>query len=701
MPSSRPDECRFRCALNFAGAIIYAVALCYGAAMAQTSPPGNNAKPTGTDADGPAAAPHATAEIFPGTGNLLGVLPKPPAAPASSEPANVTFNFVNADIRDVAKVVIGDYLKASFDIAANVQGAITLQTSSPLTHSQILPVLEQALLISNMGIVERDGVYRITAIDDARSASGAARISNGDSQRLGYGVEIIPIHFINAADLQKLIEPLAPAQGLIHVDAVRNILIIEGTSEERQTLLDNIALFDTDWLAGMSFALYTPKYSDVQELGKELTQILGTLTASGSNVLRLVPITRLNAILAVSTQREYLDRIADWVDRLDRPGAGTDRRLFVYRVQNGRASDLASTLMRVMFGGRDPGATAPGAHDAGAPQTPLPVENAQASALTPFASGVANAGVRLSAIGAANITADDTNNALVILASPQEYASIEAALQQLDVVPIQVFLEAAIAEVTLNKGLQYGVQYYFEKGNSQVVLSSGTSGTIGASYPGFSYIFSGGAGFHAVLDALSDVTHVEMISSPKLLVLNNQTASLQVGDRVPVVTQQATSVLTSQAPVLNSVQYQDTGVILKVTPRVNRGGIVLMDVAQEVSDVTVTTTSAIDSPTIEQRKVSTSVAVQDGDTVVLGGLISENNKKDKSGIPLLQSIPVFGNLFSTTDNESDRTELLVFITPHVIDTLQRSRAITEELRQKLPVLEDLRKRGDGLAAAPK
>lgn len=694
MKRSRQGEARSACSVVQALTFI-SIMLCSSGALAQALPPVGGST-VANPADGTPAAPGSDALIFPGAGTLLS---SPPARPAalSGELANISFNFVNADIHDVAKVVIGDYLKANFEIAANVQGGITLQTSSPLKQSQILPVFEQALLISNMAIVERNGTYRITLLDDARSASGAVRVANG-TQRQGYGVEVVPVRFISAADLQKLIEPLAPAQGLIHLDATRNILIIEGTSEERQTLLDNIALFDTDWLAGMSFALYTPKYTDVQELNKELTQVLGTLAGSASGVLRLVPIARLNAILAVSTQREYLDHIAAWVDRLDRPGQGTDRRLFVYRVQNGRASDLAATLTRVLFGARDSGAQTNPTRDVALPQAGLGEGVPPSGA--PFAPNLASSGVRVSAIGAVNITADDNNNALVILATAQEYASIEAALQQLDAVPIQVFLEAAIAEVTLNNNLRYGVQYYFQRGKHEVVLSGGASSAIDAAFPGFSYIFSDGPGFHAVLDALSGITRVEVVSSPKLLVLNNQTATLQVGDRVPVVTQQATSVLTSQAPVLNSVQYQDTGVILKVTPRVNRGGIVLMDVAQEVSDVTVTTTSSINSPTIQQRKVSTSVAVQDGDTVVLGGLISENVKKDRSGIPFLQSLPAIGNLFRATDNATARTELLVFISPHVIDTLQRSRAITEELRQKLPLLQPLLQKGQGIGPKP-
>jgi general secretion pathway protein D len=293
-------------------------------------------------------------------------------------------------------------------------------------------------------------------------------------------------------------------------------------------------------------------------------------------------------------------------------------------------------------------------------------------------------------MGAVNITADETNNALVILATPKEYNSILAALHQLDMPPLQVFLEAAIAEVTLTNELKYGVQYFYQPTNTnQFTLSDGATGAISAAFPGFSYMFSNGSNIKVILDALSTVTHVEVVSSPDLLVLNNQTATLQVGDQVPIATAQAVSVETPDAPLVNSIQYQNTGVILKVTPRVNRGGVVMMDVSQEVSSVTNTTSSSIDSPTIQQRKINSTVEVQDGETVALGGLITDSRTKTKNGIPYLQEVPVIGALFRDTDNSSTRTELIVLITPHVVDDVQKARAITDELRHKLPAAQAL------------
>jgi len=230
-----------------------------------------------------------------------------------------------------------------------------------------------------------------------------------------------------------------------------------------------------------------------------------------------------------------------------------------------------------------------------------------------------NSGSGISSLGMAGIriTGDEANNALLILASAHQYEVIDAALQKLDIVPLQVLLEAAIAEVTLTNELRYGVQYFAKTGKHQLVLADAATTAIAPTLPGFAYTFASGSNIQVILDALESVTDVNVVSSPQLLVLNNQTATLQVGDQVPIATQSAVSVITPGAPVVNTIEFRDTGVILKVTPRVNEGGLVTLSITQEVSDVTKTTSSDLNSPTIQQRKVTTSVVVQDGETVAL------------------------------------------------------------------------------------
>ena len=652
----------------------------------------------GRAADAPPnpAPPAKLNEIFPGTGRLLGA-PARPHKPLGDEQPTISLNFVNSDVRDVAKAILGDYLHLNYELAPDLKGTVTIQTSQPLTRSQVMPIFDQLLRLNGMAVVLSNDVYRVASISESGPTVGPVSPSPRDRRGLmGYGIEVVPIKFISATEMQKLLEPLAPAQGIVHVDSARNILIIEGTQEERQTILDDIALFDVDWMAGMSFAVFNPTYIDAAELDRELTEILGKFNSPVANVVRLVPIARLNVLLAISTQPRYLEQLRGWVGRLDKPGQGSDRRVYIYRVQNGRASDLADTLNRI-YGGSGQGGNAPsspGEPDQSAPSAPP----ATAAAAAPRA---ANRDAPPPAGGpepASNgdgphglvITTSEPNNALVIYASPQEYQSLQAAIRDLDTAPLQVFLEASIAEVTLTDDMKYGLQYFYQPDSSnQLVLTDAAAPAIASVLPGFSYVFTNGSSIKIILSAIASKTHVEVISSPKLLVLNNQTASLQVGDRVPVITQQAVSTVTTGAPLVNSVQYQDTGVILKLTPRVNRGGLVMLDITQEVSDVSPTTTSGIDSPTIHERKINSSVAIQDSETVALGGLIVDNRTRDISGIPFLQDIPVLGNLFRTTHHDDTKTELIVLITPHVVDGVSTARMITDELRRKLPAVQPL------------
>lgn len=634
--------------------------------------------------------PEPKVELFPGTGSFVGRQASGNRGGASvGTQGDITLNFIGMDVQDVAKVILGDYLKLNYEIAANVQGSITLQTSKPLQRSQVLPVLEQVLRLNDMALVHTNGIYKVVPLTNAHSTSGP--INGPGSHVRGYGIEVVPVHYISASEMQKLLEPLAPVQGTIHVDAARNILIIEGTEDERQTLRENVALFDSDWLSGMSYALYTPNYTDAGELTKELEQILGGTSSPIAGVVKLVPIDRLNAILAISPQARYLEQLKAWVSRLDRPGQGSDKRVYIYYVQNGRATDLAATISKVLFGtSGSQSASGSNSRSAFIADSTPSQQSVMGKSGMPQSNQVALPTGSMTSMSGATITADETNNALAILATPAEYSVIESALHQLDSAPMQVYLEAVIAEVTLTNDFQFGVQYFYNPGSgSSMTLSNSSTSAIAQSFPGFSYLFTRGSNIKLILNSLSTRTHVEVISSPQIMVLNNQTATLQVGDKVPIATEQTVSTVTSSSSIVNSIQYQDTGVILKVTPRVNRSGMVMMDISQEVSEVTTTTSSEIDSPTIQQRKISTTVSVPEGETFALGGLIKNNKTQSKSGLPYLQRIPYLGSIFGDNEDNSTRTEMMVLITPHVINSTDKARAVTAELRRKLAEVQPL------------
>jgi general secretion pathway protein D len=689
--------------LRWAGVCALLCLASAGSAVGQGAPADSTPAPIVKSAADLAADTSGSSEIIKGTGTFVGSGPVRAVVSTSvGDDGGITLNFVNADIHDVAKAILGDFLNLNYAIGAGVQGTVTMQTSRPIPRGEVLSILEQTLRLNSLALVKNGDVYRVVPIADAPHQSGsivtpASRRSRGEP---GFGIEVVPLKYISAAEMQHLLEPLAPSNAIVHADATRNFLIIEGSEGERAAMLDEVALFDVDWLSGMSFALFTPKYTDARGLSKELSEVLGGAHSPLAGFVRLVPIERLNSVLAISPQPKYLEQLRRWVERLDKPGEGGDRRIYVYAVQNGRAANLAAVLKRVLFGtnaqssggktqdsfGDDTdntsepasGASAPASQAAGAAPQPI-----LSKALDDTASDTSSS-------ANATITSDDTNNALVIYATPQQYGIIESALHQLDIVPLQVLLEAAIAEVTLTDGLSYGVQYFYQPNSKHTfTLSNTTSASISSAFPGFSYMFSQGQSIQVVLNALSTVTHVDVLSSPEVLVLNNRTATLQVGDQVPVATAQAVSVIGSQAPIVNSIGYQATGIILKVTPRVNQGGMVMMDISQEVSNVADSGSSTLGSPTISQRKIESSIAVQDNETVALGGLISDSKTRGSSGLPFLSEIPVLGAIFGSKKDSHDRTELMVLITPHVVESMQKARAVTEELRQKLPGVQPL------------
>jgi general secretion pathway protein D len=306
-----------------------------------------------------------------------------------------------------------------------------------------------------------------------------------------------------------------------------------------------------------------------------------------------------------------------------------------------------------------------------------------------------------SAVGAniARLVAIEENNSLLFYGTDEEYRVIREALRQIDVLPRQVMIEAILAEVTLNDNLRYGVQWFFDSGENTVTLSATDVGSVASQFPGFSYVYTGRADARVVLNALQSKTEVRILSAPKLSVLNNQKASLQVGDQVPIVTQTSQSTDSVGAPLVSTIQMRDTGVILEVTPRVNDNGNVILDVMQEVSEVAQTTSSGIDSPTIQRRKIHSVVATRDGFTVALGGLIRENGGRGDSGVPVLKDIPILGSVFKNNTRDTRRTELVVLLVPHVMRNQAETQSVVDALVDGLEAASRLAEHARPLAPA--
>ena len=456
--------------------------------------------------------------------------------------------------------------------------------------------------------------------------------------------------------------------------------------------------------------------------------------------LRVLPIERINAVMVVTPRAAYLDEVRYWIEQFDRPNLNSaEPQLFVYKVQNGSSTHLAE-LLNGIYGGstaQQPGATgiAPGL--TGTSGTSPNVNSSfagqyGASRSNPFGTGLGGSGFGglgsnsfgtggglgggMSGLGGAlgtqqqgqtgqqgpnvvtttlgqnvRVMADRINNTLLIHATAAEYERIEGTLKRLDIQRAQVLIEASIVEVTLGDGLEYGLQWAFRGGigggsGRGVIGPSGEGGVLaatGASDGGFTYTFRNGAGISAVLTALASKSLLKVISSPSLMVLDNHTAAIQVGNQEPVNT--GTVVYTNSNVSSTSIQYKDTGVMLGVTPSVSAGDLVTLDVNQIVSDIGEDSQSAQTRgyATFLQRQINSKVAVRSGETLVLGGLIKDNVRNSKSGVPLLSAIPVVGALFGTHGSSANRTELLVILTPRVLRSDDDARAVSRELRDRM------------------
>lgn len=650
--------------------------------------------------EAPAAPARRSPIIRKGTGMLVGNRGAEPVQVSGPAEGDITLNFERADVQEVVGVIFGDLLGVNYVIDPEVSGTVSVQTSRPVSREALLPLVESMLRVNGAALMEDNGLYRVVPLSKAPQGAVKSRIGR---QRLhagpGYHVQVVPLQYIAATEMEKILEPFVGETGLMRVDERRNLLILSGSSQDIRSWLATIDIFDVNWLKGYSVGIFPLENADPKTVAGEMEQILGESLGEQGAMIRVEPIERLNALLVVTPQPRYLDEVQTWVTRLDRADAGPGSQLHVYRVRNRKAGDLAAILSDVFSGRRtqrEPAAprTAPGMTAVALTSAPAG-EGESATPATPPAGGTegGDAGVTLLEGTDVRIVADEQNNAILVLATAAEYLVVEAALKKLDVLPLQVLVEASIVEVTLEDELSYGLEWFFKnnsltRGQDGVGLLDLNKGDgIGSIIPGFSYALVDSAGaVNAVLNALASDSKVNVLSSPSLMVLDNRTAEIRVGEQVPVTTGRE---VTTGDTVLEAVQYRDTGVLLSVTPSVNAGGLVTMEINQEVTDVGDIEIVGENSQSRRflQRNIQSTVAVQSGETIVLGGLITENKLDSERGIPGLYRIPVLGKLFGATEQSTKRTELLVLLTPQVVESQQDATEITEEFRRRLKNLQ--------------
>lgn len=679
-----------------------------------------------------------------GTGVFVGSAPSAHGNGGTNAGGTITFNFDNQPVQAAVKAILGDVLHVNYSISPKVKGSVTFATSQPVTQAEMLPILQMLLSWTGNALVHQGDRYLVVPVAQAAPGNivpGLGAVSPGS----GYAARLFPLHFVSAAAMQDLLKPFATSSAFLLVDPARNLLVLGGTPAELANYQGIIRTFDVDWLRGMSVAVIPLQHVQADDLVSQLDSVFNGETGDKgkkvSSLVRLIPLKHSNSLVVITAQPRYIDEVRKLVTTIDN-GAGNSSGLYVYNVLNMKASDLASHLNALFGNGggnggyAQPGAVAPGF-------SPLEqTSRGQLGGMGPssgfgnfspeggsgadgsggggeFAAGAVSgatqsrrqrqsgqqSAVAFTTSGGVRIAAVNENNQLLIRAMPAEWQKLLPVIERLDEKPLQVQIETKVLEVTLTGDFQFGVQYYLggligtmpgspPNTDESYHRHQGAAGLGGVKYnPLTDALFYSFAGkdLQFAIKAMEGSGDVKVLSAPSTVVLNNQETTFKVGEKIPVVQTYYAPGTGIGSPNGNynvgQVQYIDTGVLLDVVPRVNPGGLVYMDIQQVVSKPT--TKDQYGNYTIANRALSTQVAVQSGQTVLLGGLIQQSDTNTRNGVPFLSRIPVLGRLFGTTEHSKSRTELIVLITPRVVRNPDDARRITDEYENKFQSLKPI------------
>lgn len=540
----------------------------------------------------------------------------------------MSLNFDDADVYSVIQTVFGDILKVNYIVDQRVKGRVTFRSVSPVPNEKVLPIMEVILRLNGIGVVEDVGLYRIIPISEIAREPAPVAIGRDPEKVIVQGrslIQVVPIVYVHSTEIIKLITPFLSTSAVAIDVPNANQLVFVDTDANVKRLLQLVELFDSE-----------------------------------------------------QTKRK-------------KP------QVYVYHVQNGKAKDIANTLQQIFLSGRGGGgttgpvtATPSATPQQQRPQTPgtptQPTTPTQSAASLAQAMG-GTTDMLLSPL--TRILPDEILNSIIVLATPEDYELIKETIEKVDIVPRQVVLEGVVAGITLKDEFKLGLSWALQlsEGGMGGLLGK-VSGTVGFDIPGATpgtatgagtFTFAGQVGqdFKTIINMLASQGKGKLFAAPYILVSDNREARIQVGQQVPIVTSE-TFGSTTVAPQ-RTIQYKDIGIILKVKPRINEGGLVSLDIAQEVSTYTTIKLFADETNIIvEKTEATTNLVVQDGQTIIIGGLIREDIKRSRSGVPMFSRLPIIGYLFGATEDSDERIEIIILLTPKVIKNQREAHNVTTD-----------------------
>ena len=607
----------------------------------------------------------------------------------------ITLNFDDADIYEVIRS-ISEILNINYIIDTAVRGKVTIQTTGEIDRKDVWAVFFQILEANGLTAIREGEIYRIVPLKDAQRYAILSRYGT-DSENVAPTerviMQIIPLKYADGAEIVKIISPFVSEAGTIVSHGDSNTLIVVDKWINIMKVLQLVEVFDADILDKIGHRFFFLKYAD----SKETAEMLGKIVGISKNSYQMIPINRLNAILAVTKDDRIFNRIEEYLKEIDVPSDVSQRQIYVYSIKNGTADELSS-LLKNIFGSENSsskqnkkeGNVQKG--DLAAIEANNPFLQNSGTSKSGNESTDGNSGSGSSAVSGTlrekvNITPDSIRNALIIEATQSDYRIVENILSKLDVLPRQVLIEMTIAEISLDDSTKLGVEWNYNegKGGPSTSLISGaiTAGADG----GLNLIFGESIGnrWSAALSALATNSKANILATPSIMASDNKEAVINISQEIPVISSVYDVSGSNSNVVSTNVQYRNTGLILTVTPHINENGLVSMTISQELSEqlekgVPIGGTTY---PAFFKRTVNTNLVVKHNQTIVIGGLIRETKSKSRAGVPVLNKIPVVGFLFGSDSDTFSKNELVIFITPHVIIRLDDVDAVTNEFKVKM------------------
>lgn len=649
---------------------------------------------------------------------------RPPKQPLNAQKLKavegpVSINVNRMMLPEFVISIIGETLKIPFVMDQSMmedKRVVTFSTPQPISAEKALEMVTGVLEKNGLFVEEKAGALHV--MQKPSVPKPTLEIQSGleiDESRDNV-LQIIPLRFLRAADIQSLITDLSRGSVQIKPYTRENVLILQGSSVNMQQIIDFINYFDVPSLQKKKILFIRLVYWEPDEFIGQLTKMLegmGIVTAKTPKEPGpiFIAVRQMNAVLVIAPDETTMKYILDWRNRLDTvEAAGSDEKAYTFAPQYSRASDIVNSVL-ALYGIATRADSASGSdsssgsstasayqttgHGFQAPSIHSGTANTSGSSITPSSLGrppSSDAAFRAASLPFLKIAADNNKNFVIMICSPSVYRQHLGILRQLDTQTKQVLIEATIAELSLTDELKYGIEWYVNNTINEGPITGGTfgnlidatTGNLGMALNFVSSATSAAAKFKAMLNALATKNKANILSTPRLTVLDNHEAVIQIGQDVPVATgEQTTASSTSADPTIQrSIQYRSVGIILKVKPTINTEGLLTLELIQEVSNLA-DSTGVGDSPIITIRKINTSVIVAHGQTIALGGLMKEHKGVIERKVPLLGDIPLIGHLFKNTENTSEKTELLILVTPTILTKTDDATKITDELKKEI------------------